>query len=348
MCQFEDFNAENKLRIPLSSYAAQIIEGDCLNFEKKKTTLINTIIINYYSQAECSISLRLVDYQNEIKNYMGSSSSTDIESTIKRLINGKSKSLVKKYAKRYHSDINWQITLNKKVKAFLTEDPYTSEEKYYGSKPGHYIRALLEEYARLPYYSREEIVYKHYIDTIGTAIKGECILNLTNNKGNHIIVKPYRMETDRLSMYHYLLGYTMESNDTDYKGSPISIRISRLSDIELMYLRSGALTSKEKHEIETSIENKGVQFLSGEKSTIKIRLSDKGIKKYESQLHLRPTYTSVDPDDNHIFTFECTEAQILFYFISFGEDALVISPEPLRQKFISTYQRAQNAYNKKE
>ena len=66
MSQFDCLFSENKLRIPLSAYAAQIIETDCINFSKKKTTLINIIILNYYQTAESSISLRLMDYKREL------------------------------------------------------------------------------------------------------------------------------------------------------------------------------------------------------------------------------------------------------------------------------------------
>lgn len=37
--------------------------------------------------------------------------------------------MITKYAKRYLADENWQVTLTKRVKEILTEDPYTSEEK---------------------------------------------------------------------------------------------------------------------------------------------------------------------------------------------------------------------------
>ena len=37
--------------------------------------------------------------------------------------------MITKYAKRYPADENWQVTLTKRVKEILAEDPYTSEEK---------------------------------------------------------------------------------------------------------------------------------------------------------------------------------------------------------------------------
>ena len=122
MPQFKDFNTENKLRIPLSSYAAQTIENDCLNFALKKTTLINSIILNHYQAAECSISLRLREYQEELTQQLGARKAKQNEAILKSILDGRANMLKEKYARRIPADVNWQITLNKRAKAFLTED----------------------------------------------------------------------------------------------------------------------------------------------------------------------------------------------------------------------------------
>lgn len=166
MSRFDGFNAENKLRIPLSVYAAQIIESDCISFSKKKTTLINSIILNYYHSADCSISLQLIKYKEQLSHCFSASDQKKNELIINKIVSGKAKELQNKYAKRQLADVNWQITLNKKVKELLTMDPHSQEEEYYGDKPGHFIRALIEEYSRLPFYQREEIIFKPLIDKV--------------------------------------------------------------------------------------------------------------------------------------------------------------------------------------
>ena len=165
---FTDFNTENKLRIPLSAYAAQIIESDCLAFSQKKTTLINAVILNYYQHADCSISLRLRDFRNELKDCIPDKKAN--EDILERLVEGRAQKLSAFYSRKKPADVNWQITLNKRVKEFLTQDTYTHEEIYYGQRPGRYVRSLIDEYTHLPYHRREEIVYKDLLDTINTAI----------------------------------------------------------------------------------------------------------------------------------------------------------------------------------
>ncbi len=349
MSQFEGFNAENKLRIPLTAYAAQVIENDCMNFAKKRATLINSIILNYYQSAECSISLRLIDYKNELSNCFSYSEIKNNQPIIDKIISRKATELKELYAKRHTSDLNWQISLNKKVKELLTNDPNSFEEKYYGERPGHYVHSLIEEYAQLPYYRREEVIYKDFIDTINNAIDSGYVLNLLNTKGNHISLKPYKIATDPLSMYHYLVGYSIMPDSSlsvvSEKKLPdvLSIRLSRLTAVDIQYFNSSSITPKEERQINSELEKKGVQFVSGDVSSIKIWLSDNGIKKYNSQLHLRPAGTK-DDLDNHIYLFECTEAQALFYFISFGKDARVIFPETLKNQFKEIYNEALTSY----
>ena len=346
---FKDFNTENKLRIPLSAYAAQIIDNDCLAFSQKKTTLINAVILNYYQNANCSISLRLRDFRSELKDCFPEKIAN--EDIIERLVEGRAKKLSAFYTQKKPADVNWQITLNKKVKEFLTQDTYTCEERYYGQRPGRYIRSIIEEYAQLPYYRREEVVYKELIDTINAGIKEHYILNLKNVKGSHISIRPYSIETDPLSMYHYLVGYSVphtdlaDESETKYPAQVLSIRISRLVSAEIQYLQSGKINNSEARQIKQELQQKSVQFVSGKSSAIKVCLTDAGIKKYEAQLHLRPHTIGRDPADDHIYLFECTDAQILYYFFSFGKDAMVLEPQLLAEKFSSDYREALRQYD---
>ena len=351
MSQFGEFNAENKLRIPLSGYAAQIIENDCFSFSKKKATLINAVILNSYQTAACSISLRIREYRDELTTYLNKNRNTEESGLIDRIINGKANELIKKYAKRYPADHNWQITLSKKVKELLTEDPYSAEEKYYGQKPGHYVRALLEEYARHPYYYREEILFKSILESAKIAIDGHYILNVTNARGTHFSIKPYSIKTDPLSMFHYLIGYNTDSEklqDVDNRKqipTVMSLRISRLVSAEVQYLSSSKLSEAEIIAISRELEVKGVQFLTSEQSSIQVWLSDVGIKRYESQAHLRPPVIHIDNENDHIYHFECTDSQILFYFFEFGNDAKILAPLELADQFKNKYKDAYNLYD---
>ena len=191
MSRFEEFNPENKLRLPLTLYAEQVLETDCENFTLKRSTLINTIILNYYQTAECSIGLRLKKYAEELRANFKQRDLKKNETAIQTILDGRKEQLIEKYTKRKPSDVNWQITLNKKVKELLTMDNSTNEEQYYGNKPSLYIRSLVEEYAQLSYFQREAIVYQNILQTIEDSIKYEYQLKLVTNRGSHLIMKPY-------------------------------------------------------------------------------------------------------------------------------------------------------------
>ena len=349
MSQFDCLFSENKLRIPLSAYAAQIIETDCVNFSKKKTTLINTVILNYYQTAESSISLRMLDYKKELYRCFSKMELQHNEQLLSKILKEKANELQKKYATRKKADVNWQITLNKKVIEMLTEDPYSQEEKYYENKPGRFIQSLIEEYVLKPHFVREEIICSQMINLIEEAKAGACLLKISHNNGKHFFVKPYMITSDPLSMYHYLIGYSSNPEsimnaDADSRSSkPLSIRLSKIVEIKKFRHESGILSLSEEKQIKKEIDQKGVQFLTGVTSHIKIWLSDNGIKKYNSQIHLRPS-AIVDSLDEHIYHFECTETQVLFYFLGFGKDAKVISPTTLADQFISSYRAAVECY----
>ena len=347
MPNFSGFNTENKLRIPLSAFAAQIIENDQHSFALKKTTLINTIILNYYQKAQCSISLRLREYREELAKCFRESQLAQNAAAIDIIIAETAKRLSDKYSKRQPADVNWQITLNKRVKEFLTQDNNVYEEQFYGDRPGRYVRALLEEYALLPFHLREEIVFKEYLDIINDGIDGQYMLNVTTAKGSQVTLKPVRIEKDALSMFHYLVGYRpadqLSEKRYHHQAQVLSIRISRISNVEIRRSQSGAISLTEMAQIEKELAEKSVQFVSGTTTPIKVWLSDEGIKKYDTQLHLRP-HGEPAPEDKHIYTFECTEAQILYYFIGFGKYAKVLSPEPLADKFLRIYQGAVDLY----
>ncbi|MCM1082936.1 MAG: WYL domain-containing protein [Clostridium sp.] len=377
MSNFEKSFAENKLRISLSSYANHIIERDCMSFSLKRTTLINAVILNYYAKAECSISLRQKEYKKELESYTEEfqtknkdtyeNNKDKFNKLINAIVNKKTDSLIGKYNKSHPSDYSFVVSLNKAVINLLTQDKTSDEEHYYVESkehfeyrktlhkdakiiyyPGRYVRALLEEYANKPYYVREQIAFHNLFKTIDEAISEETVINVTTANGNRLSIKPYKIVTDPLSMYNYLVGYYYKTNNTNY--IPIvNLRICRLKEIQKVEFPSEdihrlyKLTKDEKKKIKEQLEESGVQFIQSSPVTTKVWLSDSGIKKYNTQLHLRPIGV-IDKNNHHIYTFECTENQIIYYFVKFGKDAKILSPQSLADEFKKIYEEALNNY----
>ena len=340
MSNFTDINFEYKLRVPLSSYADGIIEHDCMSFAKKRNTLINLVVLNFYRIAECSVSLRLADYKDELKRNLPKNEVKKNENLLDQIVAGRGRELKKHYAQKIQAATSKPVTLSKKVNELLTSDPESSEEKYYGNKPGLYLSALMEEYSRLPYYEREKIVFHDMLNELGTAIECNYPVKLFGSNGKTFLVKPFAIMSDPLSMYHYLIGISLDSKK---ESKTIVVRLSRITEIEIIYYQSGNITAREAESIRSEIKKKGVQFISNDESKIDVWLSVQGINKFQRQQHLRPMGTS-DKKNPHIYHFECTEIQILYYFLPFGKDAKILSPDNLSKEFKSFYAEAAKAY----
>ena len=83
-------------------------------------------------------------------------------------------------------------------------------------------------------------------------------------------------------------------------------------------------------------------------SDIKVALSEQGYKLYKSILYLRPN-AKIDKDgDKWILTLSCAEEQVKNYFFQFGKEAIVISPDSLKQWFLDKYTDAAEMYQNAE
>ena len=120
--------------------------------------------------------------------------------------------------------------------------------------------------------------------------------------------------------------------------------------MENLQRQSGNLTLEEKETLREKIALRGVQFLIGEEKDIIVKMNDSGKEKYNRLRHLRPKYIEIKENDEdndeyrHEYKFNCTEAQAEFYFLKFGKDAKIISPESLRDKFKKSYKEAFELY----
>ena len=344
---FHGINKENRQYVCLSQSANSILENDMLAFQiTNRSTIINIIIDNFHEEAESTLTLSCQRYRTKLSETFSDSNLDDtiLNQMINLLVDKfrkktkETNTSIEKGASKYTS---FKFRINTKNTNFFTKD---SEENNNYEILGEYIRALLEEYARKRYLDREKIILKDKFDTIDDAIKMKTCLKVTTLDGSQITVRPYKITTDPLNMYHYLIGY-QESTASNTLIS-FSSRVSNLHNIR--NLRSHAfISSTAVKELEKELHEKGAQFMSSSLSEIKIRLTKTGIQNYNRILHLRPAYTNIeqlDDTEDAIYTFNCTPKQIEFYFFKFGSDAEILSPSDLRNNFIKMYQKTVNMY----
>lgn len=351
---FPQLNTENKLHVNLSRHANAIIESDMAAFQiSTKSTFINQIITNFKDTAETTISSSSERYRQRhaeaLAGYMGENGSLQKSGSAENFIDALIDNYIKMTSQQhYDKGSGFKIRLNNDNVDYFTNE--STEDIYYPSVSS-YVKSLIEEYCRKPYLEREAIYAKNLFETIDTAIREQKVLSLrikTNSRarGQDIVkIKPYRVETDVLSMYHYVIGYEIFSSDQE-KGHTLKNFSCRVTNLEkARILQQHAFISKEdKKKLDMEIEEKGVQFVNEELMDCRIYLSDKGIQLYNRILHLRPPYKKIDKD-GHTYTFRCSRRQLEYYFFKFGADAIILSPEALKSHFAHSYENAVKAYS---
>ena len=118
----------------------------------KFSTIINTIFANFHQLADASISIRCMQKQEELEE----------RKTFKL-----SKKEIELLVSEYKLTLLKKIKINQKgvgVKFRINNENFdlldlSEEDEYYDGSIGAYIKALCEEYARIPYYKRERIFF---------------------------------------------------------------------------------------------------------------------------------------------------------------------------------------------
>lgn len=343
-----------RISLSLSSEAYSIIISDMDVFQNVKNLdgFINRIITNYKDIADASISLAKEREREKYLNWIKSVSrnakiSTEDSACLDRLIEGYTRELTLKMNSFKNGESLKPRIKNENYDDLNMGTASFQEEAYY-PREGKYIKALLEEYARLPFFEREGIFFKNVIDSINEAIRTGNLVKFRyinrKQQQTQITVRPYKIAASSLLSYHYLIALPV---DAETSANPLSLRVSRISEVKKLS-RTSHITIQEQNDIEELIRTKGIQYMVSQESEIKVALSEQGYKLYKSILNLRPNAKINKEGDKWILTLTCAEEQVKNYFFQFGKEATVISPDSLKQWFFDKYRDAAEAYRKVE
>ena len=316
--------------------------------------LINHIIKNYIETADASIAHRLHEkYQEFSKMFPPSQYDTDSRNKIiKELQNHEEKRLLMLKKQYLSSELkkSKKFYLKNEVKELLIHAMKNGEDKYY-KRPGQYLTAIVEEYVHKPYLERERIFCADLIQEIDGCIRKKKSLNVTTSTLKHYYMFPLRIETDPMSMYHYVIGYSVpkealpdhaaeEEKEKIFLSNKkaCAFRLSNISVVEDTPLNNCTLTKTDVSELNKKVKQQGIQFLLSSPDRIRVKLSEEGVQQYNQNFHLRPQYTSIE--EENIYVFDCPADQIKFYFFKFGEKAEILDPPELRAYFQNEYQKA--------
>ena len=328
----------------LSQEAFDVIEHDKYEFLEKPSfsRMLNRIFELYRDSADASVDSACDTYQERIEKQLAElDDSSEKQAVVATLRNAYRADLIYK-ATSYPREHSFKFQLDRDNFAYFFD--WKDPDGIYDAKPGRYIKAVIEEYARKPLVERERIIFRELVDMVEGCIATQRALAIHLRDGSRYEVKPYRICVDKGYNYNYLVGLSKKAG-TKEEEKITSFRLSNIVGYKSS-AKSGRITDSQKKEIGHRLQSVGVQFLLLDPEIIQIKLTGQGKKMYERQAHLRPAFRSQIDNLDGTWTYEfiCTQLQAQYYFFRFGPDAEVISPPELRHQFKSLYAKALEDY----
>ena len=266
----------------------------------------------------------------------------------------------------YQGDVKLRVRLNQELYfawGEMLERPYNKNIlKFYSYdnefSPAKLVAAILEEYAQLPFVTRERIFYKEVYKTLSRAIvdnnsKKNNVVVCKMVSGKMIKIYPVRICMDEWSTHNYLTGLVLDNKSGELV--PTSMRLSKIESI----IETNDVSDEkgifgdvgDKHIIShnEALKKYGVMFLNPQSKTVeaKIRFTESGKNNYNVMSFMRPPYVKLQKCSNggYDMIFNCTERQIMNYFRKFGNEIEVLEPRELREEFKSFFAEAHEMYN---
>lgn len=327
-----------KIKINLTKKALDDLTNDMLLFEyyKKdgeinKNGFMNTLLKNYFSIYDNEASKLIEKYTKIVKNHLFQ------ESKANDLIND----LV---SSSPFFSFNKQDTLETSFSFKLINSNYhifrMIENKYLNYQSiSSFFRNMIDSYLSLPKYKREQIIYLNNYELINEAIEDKVKIKVFLKSGEEREIEPYAIAYSKEEIYNYLIGM----GDGKNKRSVIGIHLSRIDSIYFLKEKY-SINKEEKEKLDNVIKN-GAQFPYTNPCIAKIKLTKAGQRLYKRKYLNRPTAINIEGD---IYYFNCSFDQLSLYFFSFGKEALVISPEYLKNNLKTRYLEAYNSYSLEE
>ena len=327
-----------KIKINLTKKALDDLTNDMLLFEyyKKdgeinKNGFMNTLLKNYFSIYDTNASNQIEKYTKIVKNHIFQENKAN--ELINELISSSS-----------FFSFNKQDILETSFSFKLINSNYhifkIIESKYLNYQSiSSFFRNMIDSYLSLPKYKREQIIYLNNYELINEAIEDKVKIKVFLKSGEEREVEPYLISTSKEEIYNYLIGI----GDGRSKRSVIGIHLSRIDSIYFLKEKY-TFTKEEKEKLDNVIKN-GAQFPYTNPCIAQIKLTKAGQRLYKKKYLNRPTPINIE---NDIYYFNCSFDQLSLYFFSFGKEALVISPEYLKNNLKTRYLEAYNSYSLEE
>ncbi len=344
---FEYINDEQKIRISLSNRAYYTMIDDMAVFDiRQPATFINAIIKNFRENSMSSMTNYLENWREiEYQKYTDIPINPETKDLIidklyiqeeKRISN-----ILKEYMKGGENSKLYRI--NNENIDYLKY--YCEDDEFYKQRPGLFIKCLMEEYSEHPFIERERIFRKDVYEMIEYACANQKTMQVRMNlfgKKETIVIYPYKITSDPMNYQSYLACYSRKQKESAKDKIDASFSMARIP-MPTLLKQNSFLSKEDKDKIEKDIRKLSVNFLYGNETEIRVKLTDNGKRRFHNNLISRPAKDEAASTEEE-FIFHCSESQAYIYFYPFGEHAEIISPLSLRNRILESHKKAMEIY----
>ena len=356
---------QKSMNVTVTEFTFNVIQHDMAAFQINQNKILNTIVQNLSGESSADYLYQHGSYQILIERIVAACI-TEFKQPSRNANTARTK-IENLYKEQFYAEKNQPIhghslrfTLSKQSVEQLYSIPGIPKETLIGysvpsdGEPGYrsvtkYLGRLFESYAKLAIKDREKCIFAENYEIIESAIsERKCIsVNISAQDSIKTLqIKPYKLLADIFTEYYYLVGYSCEQPNEEYKIA--TFRISRLNNPKKC--RGDYLTQNEIIALEQRLENVSPAYLQNKAVEIKVIMTEAGEEKYFRILRNRPnaikkeTLRNKDSDYTVKYTFFGSEFQIANYFHQFGADAVITEPRELHDEQKEWYDNALNAY----
>lgn len=343
----------NQIRLRISYQSHEIISQDIAEFQnmpekEQLSSFLNKIINNFCNEAESTVYAKKQKiYDKYLKWLKGLENA---EKTAEQLTEKEIRNRFEKIEEKYSQPPrakgqNLKLIMTKPTIEMLEN---SQEKDLYEDKISDYLAALIQEYTALSREERERIFFKDLFKTINLCIKHGHQAEINGS----YLLKPYKITTNGFLPYYYVVGYARRKNKLTAPWKLMSFRLQRIRSATEKEDDEYKFTKEQETELKELFKKPAkIAYLSKKEEETIVKLTEKGYNDcYKKILSGRPVCTDKKklPDSEKPFVYElafnCSNMQAYQYFIRFGMEVEVISPEHLRNGFKNLHENAVKYY----
>ena len=325
-----------KIRISVSSYTYDILLKDMDSFEifKKdgevnKNEFLNRLIINYIdeylmmSKTQLRTIEKIISKHTELDDYDKVNLTNDIFDAVKDQV-----------ALKNVDDSTVIISL-KPIKESEPIIDFIINQHIQNQSISSFFRQMFDSYVSMTQNLRERIIFKDVYSTLVKSLEldKKVFVTFRSETGRPITGSLYCVKDNKEEMFNYCLF--------DVGGRAQTVRLCHLKSAKIINEQahiSSKLIPLFDFQIEYSL---AYPITERDLEIVKVKLDDIGVKMYKKTYLYRPKYFKIE---GNIYYFKGSHQQIFNYFKRFGGNALIVSPQYLKDKMQNYYKNSYFTY----